>query len=123
MSAVFLLLIVLLVAPLAALPAGAVDGGDPLHLVAWSLIDFHHIGEIIKRHKRERIILALTFVGTLIRSGKRHLPRHPWCRCYSICTAPRSRRSASWCRPTAERDKPAPQVRAGQRGMRRNVRR
>ncbi len=65
MSAVFLLVIVLLVAPLAAyLPVPAMAA--ILFIVAWSLIDFHHIGEIIKRHKRERIILALTFIGTLI---------------------------------------------------------
>ncbi len=64
-SALFLLLIVLLVAPLAAyLPVPAMAA--ILFIVAWSLIDFHHIGEIIKRHKRERIILALTFIGTLI---------------------------------------------------------
>jgi len=65
MSAVFLLVIVLLVAPLAAyLPVPSMAA--ILFIVAWSLIDFHHIGEIIKRHKRERIILAITFVGTLI---------------------------------------------------------
>lgn len=65
MSAVFLLLIVLLVAPLAAyLPVPSMAA--ILFIVAWGLIDFHHIGEVIKRHKRERIVLALTFVGTLI---------------------------------------------------------
>jgi SulP family sulfate permease len=65
MSAVFLLLIVLLVAPLAAyLPVPSMAA--ILFIVAWSLIDFHHIGQIIKRHKRERIILALTFIGTLV---------------------------------------------------------
>ncbi|MFN3543574.1 MAG: SulP family inorganic anion transporter [Thiobacillus sp.] len=65
LSAVFLLLIVLLVAPLAAyLPVPAMAA--ILFIVAWGLIDFHHIGEILKRHKRERIILALTFFGTLI---------------------------------------------------------
>jgi sulfate permease, SulP family len=65
LSAVFLLLIVLLVAPLAAyLPVPSMAA--ILFIVAWSLIDFHHIGEIIKRHKRERIMLALTFVGTLV---------------------------------------------------------
>lgn len=65
MSAVFLLLIVLLVAPLAAyLPVPSMAA--ILFIVAWGLIDFHHIGEIIKRHKRERIVLALTFFGTLI---------------------------------------------------------
>jgi SulP family sulfate permease len=65
LSAVFLLLIVLLVAPLAAyLPVASMAA--ILFIVAWSLIDFHHIGEIIKRHRRERIVLALTFVGTLV---------------------------------------------------------
>ena len=65
MSAVFLLLIVLLVAPLAAyLPVASMAA--ILFIVAWSLIDFHHIGEILKRHNRERIILAITFIGTLV---------------------------------------------------------
>ena len=65
MSAVFLLLIVLLVAPLAAyLPVASMAA--ILFIVAWSLIDFHHIGEILKRHNRERIILGITFVGTLV---------------------------------------------------------
>jgi SulP family sulfate permease len=65
LSAVFLLAIVLLVAPLAAyLPVPAMAA--ILFIVAWSLIDFHHIGEIFKRHKRERVVLALTFVGTLV---------------------------------------------------------
>ena len=65
LSAVFLLLIVLLVAPLAAyLPVPAMAA--ILFIVAWGLIDFHHIGEIFKRHKRERIVLAITFIGTLV---------------------------------------------------------
>ena len=65
MSAGFLLLIVLLVAPLVAyLPVPAMAA--VLFIVAWSLIDFHHIAEILKRHKRERVILAITFLGTLI---------------------------------------------------------
>ena len=65
LSAVFLLLIVLLVAPLAAyLPVPAMAA--ILFIVAWGLIDFHHIGEIMKRHKRERIVLAITFFGTLV---------------------------------------------------------
>lgn len=65
LSAVFLLLIVLLVAPLAAyLPVASMAA--ILFIVAWSLIDFPHIGEIIKRHKRERIVLAITFFGTLV---------------------------------------------------------
>ena len=65
LSAVFLLLIVLLVAPLAAyLPVASMAA--ILFIVAWGLIDFHHIIEILKRYKRERVILAITFVGTLI---------------------------------------------------------
>lgn len=65
LSAVFLLIIVLMVAPLAAyLPVPAMAA--ILFIVAWSLIDFHHIADIIKRHKRERIILIITFLGTLI---------------------------------------------------------
>jgi SulP family sulfate permease len=65
LSAVFLLLIVLLVAPLAAyLPVASMAA--ILFIVAWNLIDFHHIGEIFRRHKRERIILLLTFLGTLV---------------------------------------------------------
>lgn len=65
LSAVFLLAIVLLVAPLAAyLPVPAMAA--ILFIVAWNLIDFHHIGEILKRHKRERVILLLTFIGTLV---------------------------------------------------------
>lgn len=65
MSAVFLLMIVLLIAPLAAyLPVPAMAA--ILFIVAWSLIDFHHITEIIKRYKRERIIFTITFLGTLI---------------------------------------------------------
>jgi SulP family sulfate permease len=65
LSAVFLLLIVLLVAPLAAyLPVASMAG--ILFIVAWSLIDFHHIKEIIRLHKQESIVLAITFFGTLI---------------------------------------------------------
>ncbi|MDP2371103.1 SulP family inorganic anion transporter [Rhodoferax sp.] len=65
LSAVFLLLIALLAAPLAAyLPVPAMAG--VLFIVAWGLIDFQHIGEIIRRHPRERTILAMTFVGTLV---------------------------------------------------------
>lgn len=65
LSAVFLLLIALLAAPLAAyLPVPAMAA--ILFIVAWGLIDFQHIREIIERHRRERIILAMTFVGTLV---------------------------------------------------------
>ena len=37
-----------------------------LFIVAWGLIDFHHIGDIIRHHPRERAVLAMTFVGTLV---------------------------------------------------------
>lgn len=64
-SAVFLLAIVLLVAPLAAyLPVAAMAG--VLFLVAWGLIDFHHIAEILQRHRKESVVLATTFFGTLV---------------------------------------------------------
>lgn len=65
LSAVFLLLIAVLAAPLAAyLPVPAMAA--ILFIVAWGLVDFQHIGQIIRRHPRERAILALTFVGTLV---------------------------------------------------------
>jgi SulP family sulfate permease len=64
-SAVFLLLIVLLIAPLVAyLPVAAMAG--VLFQVAWGLIDFHHIAEILQRHRRESVVLAVTFFGTLV---------------------------------------------------------
>jgi SulP family sulfate permease len=65
LSAVFLAVIVLVVAPLAAyLPVPSMAG--ILFLVAWGLIDFHHINEILKHHRKEAIVLAITFFGTLI---------------------------------------------------------
>lgn len=65
LSAFFLLLIALLAAPLAAyLPVPAMAA--ILFIVAWGLIDFHHIGDIIRRHPRERTVLAMTFIGTLV---------------------------------------------------------
>lgn len=64
-SAVFLLVIVLLVAPLVAyLPVAAMAG--VLFQVAWGLIDFHHITEILQRHRKESVVLAVTFIGTLV---------------------------------------------------------
>ena len=64
-ASVFLLLILLLVAPLAAyLPTAAMAG--ILFLVAWSLIDFHHIKEIPRLSWSETVVLAVTLVGTLI---------------------------------------------------------
>lgn len=64
-ASVFLLLILLLVAPLAAfLPTAAMAG--ILFLVAWGLIDFHHISSIMKTSRGETVILWVTLVGTLI---------------------------------------------------------
>jgi SulP family sulfate permease len=64
-ASVFLVLVLLIVAPLAAyLPNAAMAG--ILFLVAWGLIDFHHIKHIWHTSKAESAILAATFVGTLI---------------------------------------------------------
>ena len=64
-SSLFLLLVLFLVAPLAAhLPIPAMAA--VLFLVAWNLIDFHHIGAILKTHREEAIVLGVTFFGTVI---------------------------------------------------------
>ena len=68
LSAVFaaltLVLIVLLVAPLAAhLPIAAMAA--VLLVVAWRLIDFHHIKAILTTSKRETSVLLTTFFATL----------------------------------------------------------
>lgn len=64
-ASVFLMVIVLLVAPLAAyLPNAAMAG--ILFLVAWGLIDFHHIASIWKTSRQESIILWVTVIGTLM---------------------------------------------------------
>ncbi len=64
-ASIFLLLILLLVAPLAAyLPTAAMAG--ILFLVAWGLIDFHHISSIGKTSRSETVVLWVTLVGTLI---------------------------------------------------------
>jgi sulfate permease, SulP family len=65
LSAVFLLVIALFAAPLAAhLPIPAMAA--ILFIVAWALVDFKHIGQILQRHPRERIVLMITFFGTLV---------------------------------------------------------
>lgn len=63
-AAVILCLIVLLVMPLAAYLPNAVMAGI-LFLVAWGLIDFHHIGKIRKTSPREFALLVITFLSTL----------------------------------------------------------
>jgi SulP family sulfate permease len=56
--------VVVLVAPLAAyLPNAAMAA--ILFLVAWGLIDFHHIGKILKTSRQDTAILAVTFFSTL----------------------------------------------------------
>ncbi len=63
-SAVFLLLIVLFLAPLAAyLPIPAMAG--VLFVVAWGLIDFHHLAEIVRVSRQETAVLVATLVATL----------------------------------------------------------
>ena len=68
MAAVFagglLMVIVVLVAPYAAyLPNAAMAG--ILMLVAWGLIDFHHIAQILRASKSETAILVTTFFATM----------------------------------------------------------
>lgn len=55
----------LLVAPLAAyLPVPAMAG--VLFLVAWGLVDLHHIRAIVRTSRSEAAILAVTFASTLL---------------------------------------------------------
>jgi SulP family sulfate permease len=64
-SAVFLLVISVFAAPVMAyIPIAAMAA--ILFIVAYALVDFHHIGLILRRHPRERVVLLVTFVGTLI---------------------------------------------------------
>ena len=68
-ASIFLVLILLLVGPLAAyLPTSAMAG--ILFLVAWELIDFHHIGAVWKASRSESLILWVTLIGTLINLEK-----------------------------------------------------
>jgi sulfate permease, SulP family len=64
-AALALTLILLLIAPLTAyLPIPAMAG--VLLLVAWNLIDFHHIGRIVRTSRQEAGVLAVTFLATLL---------------------------------------------------------
>jgi len=64
-ASIFLILILLLVAPLASyLPNAAMAG--ILFLVAWGLIDFHHIVSIGKTSRAETVVLWVTLLGTLV---------------------------------------------------------
>ncbi len=63
-AAIALALILLIVAPLAAhLPIAAMAG--ILLIVAYRLIDFHHISNILRTSKRETSVLLTTFFATL----------------------------------------------------------
>ncbi|MFH1217413.1 MAG: SulP family inorganic anion transporter [Pseudomonadota bacterium] len=60
----FLIVVVVLVAPLAQyLPNAAMAG--ILFLVAWGLIDFHHIRKILRASRYESLIMGTTFFSTL----------------------------------------------------------
>ncbi len=63
-AAILLALVLLLVAPWTAyLPIPAMGG--IILLVAYNLIDFHHIKEILKVSKTETAVLVVTFLSTL----------------------------------------------------------
>jgi len=63
-SAVFLMVTVLLIAPLTAyLPVAAMGG--VILIVAYNLIDFHHIKNVLKNSPSETAILLVTFFSTL----------------------------------------------------------
>ncbi len=64
-ASVFLLIILAAISPLAAyLPTAAMAG--LLFLVAYGLIDFHHIRAILRTSRQETAVLLVTFAGTLI---------------------------------------------------------
>ncbi len=63
-AALFLMLIILMIAPLTAYIPMASMGGIIL-IVAYKLIDFHHIKQIIKYSTSESAILLTTFFSTL----------------------------------------------------------
>ena len=60
-----LAVIVLLVAPAAAYMPNAAMAGV-LFLVAWGLIDFHHMAQILRTSKSETTTLIVTFVSALV---------------------------------------------------------
>ena len=64
-SAVFLVIVLLFVAPLAAyLPIASMAA--ILFLVAWGLFDFHGIGTILKTSRAESAVLVVTLIATLV---------------------------------------------------------
>jgi SulP family sulfate permease len=64
-AAISLTVVLLFIAPLTAyLPMASMAG--VLLLIAYSLIDMHHIKTIVKTSKPETAVLAVTFVATLL---------------------------------------------------------
>ncbi len=64
-ASIFLIAVLAAVSPLVAhLPTAAMAG--LLFLVAYGLIDFHHIRSILHTSKQESAVLLVTFAGTLI---------------------------------------------------------
>ncbi|MBF0178574.1 MAG: SulP family inorganic anion transporter [Magnetococcales bacterium] len=64
-SGLMLMGLVILIAPLVAwLPHAAMAG--VLFLVAWGLIDFHHIHQTLRTSHSETIIMSATFLATLL---------------------------------------------------------
>ncbi len=63
-AAIFLMLIVLLIAPITSyLPVAAMGG--VILIVAYNLLDFHHIRNVLRYSKSETAILLATFFSTL----------------------------------------------------------
>lgn len=63
-ASIFLMIIVLFIAPFAAyLPLAVM--ASVLFLVAWGLIDFHHIRGIARASRSEAMLLFVTFISTL----------------------------------------------------------
>lgn len=65
-SAALILIMILLLAPeiTALLPLPAMAGA--ILLIAWGLIDSHHIKQILRSNKQETAVLLVTFAATLI---------------------------------------------------------
>lgn len=64
LGGIFLIAVVPLVGPyLSYLPMAAIAG--VLFLVAWKLIDFHHIKKILKASRNETFVMAMTFFSAI----------------------------------------------------------
>lgn len=63
-AGLLLVVLVLLLAPVTAYLPHAVMAGL-LFLVAWQLIDFHHIRTVVRADRKESMVMGVTFFGTL----------------------------------------------------------